>query len=653
MKHSADGQQLPASAGRSRFRADINGLRALAILTVLAFHFAVPGFGGGFVGVDVFFVISGYLMTGIVVGRLESSSFSVLAFYEDRLVRIYPALSVLLVVMLALGAIMLAPMEYAVLGKNTAMSAIFASNLRFRTDYFGDGIDQEWLLHTWSLSVEWQFYMLFPLAIMLVWRLGGRRWLPLALIVASLVSLAISWWLSPRMPTAAFYLLPTRAWEMMAGGLVWLLPPIRREWSRAAQLAGFAVLGVSVVIIREAGWPGLMALLPVSGTALVIAAHRDASRITGNFIAQWIGTNSYSIYLWHWPVALWLRREAPGDWRWILAGLALSFVLGHLSYRLVETPSARWGKAARGRGTGSRAAFAGALVMAAVILAAGGRATEATGGWLGRFDPAVAQVAVDGTAQSRQPPECFSVVAGVPARCVIGTGPASLTLIGDSHAAAAFDGLALALRAVPAAALSYNAYASCPPILGAESTDPQSRCRAFNDALLAPLAAPRKQPVVLVAFWQAYLDRPKVRFADGGTSRPAFEDGLTASTCKLARGGPTYLMLPWPQFAWRVPYRLQAALVQDPGADDIGMPAAAALGLETDAQAMLRRVATACGARLLDPAPLLCRNGRCLASHERRPLYYDRHHLSVYGSERLAPLYAPLIAEIRQGVTGR
>jgi peptidoglycan/LPS O-acetylase OafA/YrhL len=322
-----------------KFRPDLNGLRAIAVLAVLAYHFGLSPLGGGFVGVDFFFVISGYLMTRIILGGIEQNTFSVAAFYLDRARRIVPALAVLVIVLLIFGAATLLPDELMRLAREGSRSVLFVSNIIFwrETNYFEPGIDQKWLLHSWSLSLEWQFYLIYPLALRLLARTLPRIWLVAVLAIGAALSFAGMILLGQFSSGAAFFLLPPRAWELLAGALIYFAAPLSGLQARAAQIGGLALIACSIVLTSGEGWPGASAAVPVCGTALVILAARTNSRLTGNKVFQWIGLASYSIYLWHWPIVVWLRRGGlETDWRWVAAGLALSFLLGWLSWRFVE-----------------------------------------------------------------------------------------------------------------------------------------------------------------------------------------------------------------------------------------------------------------------------------------------------------------------------
>lgn len=324
-----------------RFRGDINGLRAIAVVAVVLFHFGVAGAEGGFVGVDVFFVISGFLMTAIIFGRLENDNFSLVEFYKDRAKRIVPALAFLCLVLLVAGWALLLPGAYVELSENTLGSLGFVSNMLYWKDagYFEPVSHDNWLLHTWSLSIEWQFYLAYPLIILLLRQVLSVRGTGWVLAVMALGSLALSVYASSRWPTSAFFLLPTRMWELLAGGLVFLFPlAAGKHASRALELGGVALIVLAVVTLSEESiWPGWLALIPVVGTMMVIYSARHESILTGNRASQFLGRISYSVYLWHWPIAVWiyyfgLERE-PG---WVIAGLVASTLCGWASYRYIE-----------------------------------------------------------------------------------------------------------------------------------------------------------------------------------------------------------------------------------------------------------------------------------------------------------------------------
>lgn len=324
-----------------KFRQDINGLRAIAVLSVVLYHFGVPGFSGGFVGVDVFFVISGYLMTKIIMTKIEKDSFSLVSFYIDRGRRIIPALAFLCFVLLIFGWFYLISYDYRQLGMHVASSLGFLSNIIYwiQAGYFDTASHEKWLLHTWSLSVEWQFYILYPILIIALHKFIAVKSMKTILVLLTIGSLIFSIIISSTDSSAAFYLLPTRAWEMLIGGLVFLYPFTSSNKQKVyIERLGLLLIAFSIIYFSPTfKWPGYFALIPTLGTALVIIAARTNSAITSNAVCEWFGKTSYSIYLWHWPIVVLFSYESLLDNSyWIIIGIVSSFLLGFISYKSIE-----------------------------------------------------------------------------------------------------------------------------------------------------------------------------------------------------------------------------------------------------------------------------------------------------------------------------
>lgn len=319
------------------FRYDINGLRAIAVIAVVLFHFNPNLVPGGFAGVDVFFVISGFLMTSIILRGLENNTFNLFKFYVARANRIIPALAMLCLVLLVFGWFYLTSVDYRALGKHAASSMGFLSNVIYwrESGYFDSGSHEKWLLHTWSLSVEWQFYIIYPVVLMALKRLLSIKNLKRLLVVGTLLGFVFSVVVTMKRPDLAYYLLPTRAWEMMFGGLAFLYPiAMGDKQKKLAEFVGLALIVLSYAFISsDVAWPGHWALIPVSGAYLIILANRQDSIITSNRIFQVLGKWSYSIYLWHWPVVVFGYYDFK---LWALFGIPLSIILGALSYFFVE-----------------------------------------------------------------------------------------------------------------------------------------------------------------------------------------------------------------------------------------------------------------------------------------------------------------------------
>ncbi len=405
----------------STFRADIEGLRAVAVVLVLLYHAGVPGFVGGFVGVDVFFVISGFLITGLIVREIgETGRISLTSFYARRARRLLPAAFVVVLVTVAASALVLPPLRVPDVAADGAAAALYVSNVRFAaqaTDYLQAELDPSPLLHFWSLGVEEQFYLFWPALLLVVSRFI-RRPAFLAAVVAAVaaVSFGLSLWLTDANAPLAFFLLPPRAWELALGGLVFLgagrLAGLPRSIAAVAGLVGLAaIVAASILIDGSMPFPGLVAILPTAGAALVIAAGvrqplRGPSLVLASGPARWIGRISYSLYLWHWPIlvlpAAALGEELPPPAR---IGLALAAVpIAALSQRFVEDPFRR------GRLIGSVPRRSLVLAGAAsVVVAAGSLGIGRLGGLPGGVASAggddIPPLILPGRGESAEPSE--------------------------------------------------------------------------------------------------------------------------------------------------------------------------------------------------------------------------------------------------------
>lgn len=323
------------------FRYDINGLRAYAVLFVVLFHFGVFGFTGGFVGVDVFFVISGFLMTKIIMDGLKSNQFSIMQFYTNRAIRIIPALTILCIFLLIAGWFQLIPTDFKALSKHIIASLFFVSNIVYwrESGYFDADAHEKILLHTWSLSVEWQFYLLLPIYLVIAYRLLKNKTI-YSLAVLFLVSLVLAHFVSTYRPSASFYLLPTRAWEMILGGFLYFLPKpnFNKTFKNILEIIGFLGITASLFLFTSSTpWSSLYTLIPTLGTALILYIQNQDSIFTNNKIAQFLGTSSYSIYLWHWPIVFWMfNKNLQGNIFFIIFGISISVLIGYLSAKYIE-----------------------------------------------------------------------------------------------------------------------------------------------------------------------------------------------------------------------------------------------------------------------------------------------------------------------------
>jgi peptidoglycan/LPS O-acetylase OafA/YrhL len=333
------------------YRREIDGLRALAVLPVILFHAGFETFSGGFVGVDVFFVISGYLITTIILAELEQGKFSIVNFYERRARRILPALFLVMLVCIPFAWMWFFTNQLKDFSQSLVAVSVFASNVLFwhESGYFDTAAELKPLIHTWSLAVEEQYYVLFPLFLMLFWRLG-KRWILILLGLIFVASLAIAQWAAYAKPDAAFYLLPTRGWELLIGAFAafYLSQANRKEFGKeVGEVGGW--LGVALILYavfaysKATPFPGLYALVPTLGTVLVIlfaTQQTTVGKFVGNKAFVGVGLISYSAYLWHQPLLAFFKDRNFGDIDKFSATLIVfvTFTLAFLSLRYVETP---------------------------------------------------------------------------------------------------------------------------------------------------------------------------------------------------------------------------------------------------------------------------------------------------------------------------
>lgn len=662
----SEGATLPNKV--KAFRFDINGLRAWAVVSVVLYHFAIPGFNAGFVGVDVFFVISGFLMTSIIIEGLESRrGLSVFGFYVARAKRIVPALLLLCATLMLVGWITLPAFEYGALGVQAISALGFFSNIKFwrETDYFSDTAQDQWLLHTWSLSVEWQFYLLLPLLLLGLWRLKPCRRVAFSVLgLLFVASLALSAVVSAKNPAFAFYLLPTRTWEMLAGSLVYFIAgqvSLRPLARRVMELAGFALIVLSIIVFdTRSVWPGWYALVPVLGSAMVILAARQDSIWTSTPLAQWLGNCSYSLYLWHWPIVVILvYANLKGDPAATAVGLAATLLLGWLSYGLVEQ---------RTRGAlGRMGAMSSAVVIAFCVLcvAVPSLFIKLQGGVPGRIDARIDEVYNEATDRNPRLVECFSVGNKPVPGCTYGGKDLGVIVIGDSHAASIMRSLEQALPSKDLHVLDWSLNA-CPTIVGIKSTEDGERCGAFiQQAVEKQKSLPKDVPVVIlnrsslyamgpnepgreneIPVTPYYFDTPFPSRSEA--YQAALRDGIIKTACELAQWRPVYMLRPVPEMKYSVPKTLGRALMF--GRDEeVSLPFSEyqqrnRISWETQDLAMQH-----CGVTLLDPTPYLCHDGKCNGARGGIPLYYDDDHLSEKGAALLIPMFRSIFANRAAG----
>ena len=334
------------------YRREIDGLRALAVIPVVFFHAGFQTFSGGFVGVDVFFVISGYLITSIILAEKQAGTFTLINFYERRARRLLPALFVVMFACLPFAWFWLLPGDMQIFSQSLVAVSVFSSNILFwlTSGYFETAAELKPLLHTWSLAVEEQYYLLFPIFILLAWRFG-KRWILTILVVVAIVSLLLAQWGSENKPTFTFFMLLTRGWEILAGTFVAFYfdkknrMPVSQSLSQSLSAFGLLLICVAIFLFdKNTPFPSVYTLVPVVGTALIILFANPQTlvgKLLGRNIFVGVGLISYSAYLWHQPLLAFARHRSIEDLNsfFLVVLCVAAFALAYFSWRYVEKTS--------------------------------------------------------------------------------------------------------------------------------------------------------------------------------------------------------------------------------------------------------------------------------------------------------------------------
>jgi peptidoglycan/LPS O-acetylase OafA/YrhL len=502
---------------RPHWRTHIDGLRAISVMAVLLYHTDSGLLSGGFVGVDVFFVISGFLISRVIYADIESSGlFHFGYFYERRARRIIPVLVVVTLAVLTVGWLFYLPDAFSQLAQSAIYSVGFAANIFFylHSDYFSPAASTQPLLHYWSLGVEEQFYIVFPL---LVW--GLMKWAPrytTAVVAAlALISLAASEYSLGNYTSAAFYLAPLRAWELLAGSLVAIRSfpfpnrPLIREILAAI---GLLLIGYAVFQYDDGlRFPGIHAAVPVVGAATILLACEPGETRVGRLLSlrplRWVGLWSYSIYMVHWPLIVFGRMIYPDTTSKIFtpAVFILSIGLGLLSYEIVERPF-RGGKPLLGR---KGVLFGAAAALAVIALAC--QVTIVEGGFAYRLSPDAKRLLAFNNYDPRavfRMGQCFMQPEQgwneIDKRFCLPTQHPLVLLWGDSHLADLNDAIREVVKPKYASVAMVTA-SNCPPMLGIDVGAPRPNCKPINDALAQWVKNNKPEQIVLSALWP--LDR--------------------------------------------------------------------------------------------------------------------------------------------------
>lgn len=664
--------------GPLAYRRDIDGLRALAIIPVVLYHVGIPGFGGGFVGVDVFFVISGFLMASLISGEIARGDFSLVRFYEHRIRRIFPALFAVFAASSVAAWFLLMPAEFAYFARSLKAAALFSSNIQFEKEsgYFDIGAQMKPLLHTWSLAVEEQFSILFPLLLVTISRYARQRTVPI-LIGMLIASFAASTWMLFRSQVAAFYLLQFRAWELLLGALLAFdaIPAPTKPVVRAG-LASSGILLIAVAIFGFSDhtlFPGPAAFLPCLGAALVIYARDDlgpASRILRSRAMVFVGLISYSLYLWHWPVLVFSRETVGRELSLLHDGLIVltSLAIAIFSWRFIERPF-------RGRGSFVKRwpLFVGAATIMVAAVGAGDYVAH-HGGVPGRLPADVQKVYASSYDEGRfSVPPCFAdadttgpSVADIRAGrlCPLGvesSNSPTFLVWGDSHSGAMAPAIDAAATQTGVTGL-FAGHSSCPPLPDVQLTPrgDTRRCGDFNGAV-RDLVISRHIPLVfLVAYWPKYVhdaELPNEGPYFDPSVQPPLEDRSASVVETLDRlmaeltkqRTKIVLVMDVPEMGHYMPEAVARAMVRG-APTDVAPPWGYIEKRQALSHAILTRLASKYEAAVIDPLPSICSNGHCDAVRNGLPIYKDADHLTATFAGSLGSLYVPLLSQARQSL---
>lgn len=622
------------------YRKDIDGLRAIAVLSVILFHAGVDRLSGGFVGVDVFFVISGFLITTIISDDVAQGQFSLARFYDRRARRILPALVGMTVLSALAAPVLLPPDRSKDLFQAVFAISTFLSNVLFwiKSGYFASAAEENPLIHTWSLAVEEQFYLLFPL-IMLVGLRRGRLILVLAILAAASLCLSIA--LTPRLPSFSFYLLPTRAWELLVGSLC-ALRPLRGldRWAPVLSGLGLAmILGAIFAFDPRMPFPGHAAMLPVLGTALVLSAHAPTgpvARLLSVRPLTWIGLASYSIYLWHQPIfafaRVWNVTPLSGTAMLGLTGVAIG--VGFLSWHFVEKPFR-----SRTPHTGLTRpvvfAASGAALGAFLMLGVVGHLTH---GFKGLRPLTDSQVAYAETAQiSPFRDECHNrgnTYLSPSGACVYFDLPVKVAVFGDSHTVELSYALAETLR--PAGiGVKHLSFSACGPNY--------APCAQWTQDALDWITASPEITHVVVSY------RITEHFAKDPTGEA--RQALTEILSRLSAAKDVVYVMQAPELPVPIDRLIHSKFGRDPDLIP-GMAAQAWADRRSAFDAWAASTDAFAAVRFFETTPYFCDQITCAAGRDGVAYYFDDDHLSPSGAQVFVPDLARLLTGSQIAQTG-
>ncbi len=639
-----------------QFYPEVQGLRAISIIAVILFHFGINVLPGGYVGVDIFFVISGFVITKMITGEIARGSFSVSRFYKNRVVRLLPNLFLMIVASVVISYFVLKPYDFFQYAKSLQFSSIYLTNMVFarQQGYFDMSRDAKPLLHTWSLSIEEQFYLFFPLFLILLYKLKAHR-------IAVLVAIALlSFWVrfdytQQHLPTEGFFSFAGRIWEFVIGALIVLMPAtLKDKYSNNEMLAllGVLLIAVSLVFLDESvPYSSLLLVVPCLATAMVIVSShgtRSGKWLSGKTLV-FIGGISYSLYLWHWPLIAWLHNADYGLGRYTQVAilLLLTAAISYVAWRYVEEPFRQ-----------NREKFSGRFV--AVLTLSFGVFCVSVGGYIyahsGMENRFPYWVAVKKNIEAFDFKAATGTQIAYPSACEIGDNPQAILrqcafgdlksderflVLGDSHTAAWYPAFQAAAEAKHAQGVLVT-LPGCPPLFGIRSYDgAKDICAQEFDQRIGALIETRKiKKAFLVAFWSMYaegdpnnqpnhfISDAETSAHDAATSKMVITRRLQDTIRRLNENGVEVVIVHSVPILPKVIQNLPQDFTQPLGF------------IQKQNQFMHDFVDEQKGAGMvaIDPTGLFCDGAMCRTRIDGNFLYTDNNHISAAGAARVVKL---------------
>lgn len=631
-----------------KFRKDINSLRAIAVIAVVIFHFNSNLIPGGFAGVDIFFVISGYLMTSIIVNGIKNKNFSITEFYSSRAKRLIPALAFLCLFLIIFGWFFILPIDYRETSKQIINSLTFISNIIFsqQTGYFSLSSHEKWLLHTWSLSVEWQFYIIYPILLtLLIKRISLEKTYRTILFIA-LASFIFSIYSSNHWPESAYFWLPTRAWELLVGGLAFIYPiKFNKNLNNLVYWIGISIIIASYFLISKNNiWPGYLAIFPITGAFLIITTNIKNNFINNNIFFNKIGLWSYSIYLWHWPIAV--LGFYYNIQHWIYLGIPLSVLFGFISYTFIERQNKK------------NTISIKKLILLILFIGIAANFIYKNNGFHNRLPEELINIEnyskniyLEQSDENKKLSKDCEVGNLATNECnrFNNDNYVKGIIIGDSHAAAIASSINKSIKSHNPnyKVINLGAY-GCLPINGVVHTDDKRKnCRLYNKKLFNFLNTEYKDiPVILAARINLYpfgfnekqqKNKPYITF-DGINNFSqsylnSFKIHFVNSICEIAKHHPIYILKPTPEFIVNTPKEIQKEIIQ--GHKPNIFISVYDYNIRNEfSNTLLQEVKNKCNAHIIDINNNFLDKSKKYyhANIGNTPLFSDDNHLNIYGA---------------------